>query len=89
MASNYLSFVGFSVQTQHKMNTSPQTILWGRKQQRAKPTRYCEKFFSGDIDREILEEDMATHSNILAGQSHEQRSMIGHSPWGRKESGTT
>ena len=28
---------------------------------------------------------MATHSSILAGASHGQRSLVGYSPWGRKE----
>ena len=32
---------------------------------------------------------MATHSSILAWKSHGQRSLVGCSPWGRKESGTT
>ena len=32
-----------------------------------------------------LEEGMATHSNILPGESHEQRSLVGYSPRGRKE----
>ena len=36
-----------------------------------------------------LEEEMATHSNILARKSCGQRSMVGHSPWGCKESDTT
>ena len=27
-----------------------------------------------------LEKDMATHSSILAGKSHEQRSLAGYSP---------
>ena len=31
-----------------------------------------------------LEEGMATHSNILAGESHGQRSLVEYSPWGRK-----
>ena len=32
-----------------------------------------------------LEEDMASHSSILAwGESHEQRSLVGHSPWTRR-----
>ena len=35
-----------------------------------------------------LEEDMATHSSVL-GESHEQRSLAGYSPWGRKESDMT
>ena len=36
-----------------------------------------------------LEEGMVTHSSILAGESQRQRSLMGYSPWGRKESDTT
>ena len=36
-----------------------------------------------------LEEGTATHTSILPGESHGQRSLIGYSPWGRKESDTT
>ena len=36
-----------------------------------------------------LEKGMATHSSILAGEFHGQRSLAGYSPWGRKESDTT
>ena len=36
-----------------------------------------------------LEKDMATHSSVLAGKSHGQRSLVGYSPWGRKELDTT
>ena len=37
-----------------------------------------------------LEEGMATHSSILAwGESHGQRSLVGYSSWGHKESDTT
>ena len=33
-----------------------------------------------------LEEEMATHSSILAWEkSHGQRGLVGYSPWGRKE----
>ena len=32
---------------------------------------------------------MATHSRILAWKIHEQRSLVGYSPWGGKESDTT
>ena len=32
---------------------------------------------------------MTTHSSILAGKSHGQRSLAGYSPWGRQESDTT
>ena len=37
-----------------------------------------------------LEEEMATHSSMLAEEnSHGQRSLAGYSPWGHKESDTT
>ena len=29
---------------------------------------------------------MATHSSFLPGESHGQRSLVGYSPWGCKES---
>jgi len=32
---------------------------------------------------------MATHSILWPGKSHGQRSLVGYSPWGRKESDTT
>ena len=34
-------------------------------------------------------EGMATHSNILAGKSHGQRTLASYSPWDHKESDTT
>ena len=36
-----------------------------------------------------LEEEMATHCSILAGEFHGQRSLAGYSPQGHKESDTT
>ena len=35
-----------------------------------------------------LEKEMATHSGVLAWESHWQRSFMGYSPWGHKESDT-
>ena len=32
-----------------------------------------------------LEESRATHCSILAGRIHEQRSLVGYSPWSHKE----
>ena len=32
-----------------------------------------------------LEKGMATHSSILPGESHGQRSLVGYSLWGCKE----
>ena len=40
----------------------------------------------GDLGLEDpLEKGTATHSSILAGEFHGQRSMTGYSLWGRKE----
>ena len=36
-----------------------------------------------------LEEGMATHSVFWPGESHGQRSLVGYSPWGHRESDTT
>ena len=38
---------------------------------------------------DTLEKDMATHSSILPGKSHGQRSLVGYSPRGCKESDMT
>ena len=36
-----------------------------------------------------LEKGMSTHSSIfLLGESHGQRSLVGYSPWGHKQSDT-
>ena len=34
---------------------------------------------------DLLETEMATHSSILPGKSHGQKSLAGYSPWGHKE----
>ena len=38
---------------------------------------------------DLLEKEMAIHPVLLPGKSHGQRSLVGYSPWGRKESDTT
>ena len=38
---------------------------------------------------DALEKEMSTHSSIHAWKSHGPRSLVGYSPWGRKESDTT
>ena len=38
---------------------------------------------------EPLEKKMATHSSILPGKSHGQRSLVGYSPWDDKDLDTT
>ena len=41
------------------------------------------------VQEDPLEKEMATHSSILVGESHGQRSLAGYSPWGHKESDMT
>ena len=41
------------------------------------------------VSEDPLEEDIATHSSILPGKSHRQRSLAVYSPWGHKESDTS
>ena len=36
-----------------------------------------------------LEKEMATHSVFLPGEPHEQRSLVGYSLWGCRESDRT
>ena len=38
---------------------------------------------------DLLEKEMAIHSSIFPGKSHGWRSLVGYSPWGRKESDMT
>ena len=38
---------------------------------------------------DLLEKEMATPSSVLAWKIHGQRSLLGYSPWGRKELDTT
>ena len=47
----------------------------------------CNAGDMGSIPRweDPLEEGMATHSSILTGESHGQRSLAGYSSWGHKE----
>ena len=41
------------------------------------------------VQEDALEKEMATHFSILAWEIHGQRSLVGYSPWGCKESDTT
>ena len=38
---------------------------------------------------DLLEKEMATHPIIWPGKSHGRRTLVGYSPWGRKELDTT
>ena len=37
--------------------------------------------------KDPLEKEMATHSNILSGKSHGRRSLVGYNPWGSQKVG--
>ena len=42
------------------------------------------------LDQEVpLEKEMATHFSILPGEFHVQRSLVGYSTWGPKQSDVT
>jgi len=38
---------------------------------------------------DLLEKRMATYTSILPGEFYGQRSLVGYTPWGRKESDMT
>ena len=58
--------------------------------QRLKPLPAMRETRVQSLGREDpLEKEMATHSSILAWRFHGRRSLVGNSPWGRKESDTT
>ena len=41
-----------------------------------------EEMWVQSLDQEdLLEKEMATHSSVLPGRSHGQRSLVGYSPW--------
>ena len=51
-------------------------------------------YYTGDLVWSLgwedpLEKEMATHCSSVAWKSQGQRSLVGYSPWGRKESDTT
>ena len=48
-----------------------------------------EKWVQALGQEDLLEKEMATHSSNLPGKFHGLRSLVGYSPWGRKESDTT
>ena len=50
-------------------------------------TRQCR--FDPWVRKIPLEKAVATRSSVLAKKSHGQRSLVGYSPWGHKESDTT
>ena len=41
------------------------------------------------VQEDLLKKGMATHSSILPGEFHGQRSLAGYSAWGHKWSETT
>ena len=49
-----------------------------------------QEMWVGSLGQEdLLEEEMATHSSILASESYGQRILVGYHPWSCKESDTT
>ena len=75
----------------HLISISPFTWRWAslvaQTVKRLPAMRETQVWFLGREDP--LEKEIAIHSSTLAGKSHRRRSLIGYSPWGRKESDTT
>ena len=54
--------------------------------QRLKPLPAMQEIWVQSLGWEDpLEKEMATHSVLLPGKSHGLKSVVGYSPWGRKE----
>ena len=79
-------------QTQLKrLSTHQQPFIWGFSGGSDSKISACN---AGDPDLiprlgRSPGKEMVTHSSILPGESHEQRSLVGYSPWGLKESDMT
>ena len=58
-------------------------VQWGKNLPAMQELQQTGVRFLGQEDP--LEEEMATHSRILAGKSHGLRSLAGYSLWGCKE----
>ena len=63
------------------------TLVWASLvAQRVKHLPVMRKTQVRSLDQgDPLEKEMATHSSILPGEFHGQRSLMGYSPWGCKE----
>ena len=73
-----------------KLYAQLRTLQWLSSKESDCNTGDARDASSGILDGEDpLEEKMATHSSILAWKIHGQRSLVGYSPWGCKESDTT
>ena len=50
------------------------------------PSNAGDRSALGSIPGDPLEKEMATHPGFLARKSRGQKSLVGYSPWGHKES---
>ena len=60
-----------------------------KKKQNTQPTCQCRRWVQSLGQEDPLEEGMAIHSSFLDWKILGQRSLVGHSPQGHKESDTT
>ena len=70
-----------------RAGTHSQVAQWSRICLPSQETQETWVRFLGQEDP--LEKEVATRTSILAWGSHGQRSLVGYSPWGHKESDTT
>ena len=72
------------------MNFKKEKKNWLKKREEADcQCRRCKRWLQSLSQEDLLEEEMASHSSILAWKIHGQRSPADHSSWGQKESDTT
>ena len=69
-------------------------LLQGLPQSLSGKGSSCSAGDTGDLSsilgqEDHLEESVAAHSSVHAGESHGQTSLAGHSPWGGQELDTT
>ena len=67
----------------NKLNSQILKVIFNCKGQRKLQIYAYFLYLSQNV---FLEKEMATHSGILPGKSHERRSLVGYSPCGRKRS---
>ena len=77
----------------HNSNGAPSLVLKWELELLAQTVKHLPTMQETGVQplgrEDILEKEMATQSSILSGKSHGQRSLVGYSPLGRKESDTT
>ena len=74
------------------MRREPYPSTWAHSQARlpgSSEGKECRRHKFNPWVGKIWEKEVATHSSILAWETHRQRSLAGYGPWNSRESDTT